>query len=378
MLDPNVVTIPERFRNHPLFSAPVAGMNVGFMARRGYYRREEVLSQPEIMKAGGVNWVTLNMNFCQDAFYSRKLYLDFRFSTGELELYDLVKRFHDCGIHVLFKPCLTPLDGMWMGSVAFPHGKQIAELDVDYWKEWFASFTQAETYFARLAKTVGMDAMLIGAEYFGTEGRGEEWRRIIDRVRAEYDGPISYEFMYSSRKAYPLDWFEGLDFLSYSYYPPAAPPNGVLNDWDSGDPEDQSEGHAACPRVSPHYTREQMEEYLSSRKEKIAGISAAYGHKPIVFTELGVRSAHGCVMQPGNYQWETSYDGQEQADYMEACMNTFWQLPCWMGLFWWKWDETQYRPHYHDEPGVDKGFTVRGKPAERVMADWFRKLNAGR
>ena len=121
-----------------------------------------------------------------------------------------------------------------------------------------------------------------------------------------------------------------------------------------------------------------MEEYLSSRKEKIAGISAAYGCKPIVFTELGVRSAHGCVMQPGNYQWETSYDGQEQADYMEACMNTFWQLPCWMGLFWWKWDETQYRPHYHDEPGVDKGFTVRGKPAERVMADWFRKLNAGR
>ena len=61
---------------------------------------------------------------------------------------------------------------------------------------------------------------------------------------------------------------------------------------------------------------------------------------------------------------------------LSTSMNTFWELPCWMGLFWWKWDETQYRPHYHDEPGVDKGFTIQGKPAEKVLVRWFEKLNS--
>ena len=79
-------------------------------------------------------------------------------------------------------------------------------------------------------------------------------------------------------------------------------------------------------------------------------------------------------MLPYNFMWEAPYDGQEQADYMEAVLNTFWELPCWMGLFWWKWDETQIRPHYHNEPGVNKGFTIQGKPAEQVFKRWNMKL----
>ena len=119
-----------------------------------------------------------------------------------------------------------------------------------------------------------------------------------------------------------------------------------------------------------------MADYLSSRKEKIASISKSFDNMPIAFTEYGTRSAHGCVMQPFNFLWDTYYDGEEQANYMEASFRTFWEVPQWMGFFWWKWDETQYRPHYHTEPGVDKGFTIQGKPAEEVMRRWLEK--AGR
>ena len=77
MLDKSVVSIPEKFYDHPLFNAPVCGMNVGFMARRGYYETEEMKKQPELMKKAGVNWVTLNMNCCQKAYYSRDIFLDF-------------------------------------------------------------------------------------------------------------------------------------------------------------------------------------------------------------------------------------------------------------------------------------------------------------
>ena len=58
---------------------------------------------------------------------------------------------------------------------------------------------------------------------------------------------------------------------------------------------------------------------------------------------------------------------------MEASFQTFTQVPGWMGLFWWKWDETQNRPQYHGDPNGDRGFTIQGKPAEAVMRRWFAK-----
>ena len=356
MLDLNIVSVPERFRTHPLFAAPIRGMNFGFLAKRGYYFRPDILSQPEKMAEMGVNWVTVNMSFCQTNFFSRKVFLDFSWSTGELELAEIVRRLHDAGIHVLFKPCLTSLDGAWMGSVAFPECPQIEGIDNRYWDEWFASFLEAETYFADLAARTEMDAMIIGAEYFGTEGQEDGWRRVIEAVRSRYEGPITYEFTYASRHAYPLNWLEEMDFLAYSYYPPAAP----------GEPTEEN------ARLCPDYTAGDMESYLLSRRATVEGISARFGKKPVVFTEFGIRSARGCILQPYNFQWETPYDGAAQANYLQAALRVFSPLPEWMGLFWWKWDETQYRPHYHSQPGVDKGFTLQGKPAEAVWRSWTK------
>ena len=102
MLNPQNVHIPEKFKAHPLFTQPVCGVNFGFMAKRGYYSRPETQKQPELMAKAGVNWTTINMNFCQEAFYSRKIFLDFSFSTGELELMEMVQRLHANGIRVLF------------------------------------------------------------------------------------------------------------------------------------------------------------------------------------------------------------------------------------------------------------------------------------
>lgn len=107
--------------------------------------------------------------------------------------------------------------------------------------------------------------------------------------------------------------------------------------------------------------------------KRIDSICERFDNMPIAFTEYGVRSAHGCIMQPYNFQWETYYDGQEQANYMEASFRTFWELPQWMGFFWWKWDETQNRPQYKGDPNGDKGFTIQGKPAEDVMKEWLSK-----
>ena len=221
MLDQSRVVIPERFRNHPLFNELHRGMNFGFMAKRGYYAREDVKRQPALMAAAGVNWTTLNANLCQETYASRKVFLDFRFSSGETELTEIMKILHDHGLRILLKPCLTPLDGAWMGSVTFPTTHQIAGVSHDYWTDWFQSFGESAKYFAEFAEQNQVEGLIIGAEYFGTEGQSEHWRQVIADIRDIYSGPLTYEFTHESRKHYPLDWFDELDFLSYSYYPPA-------------------------------------------------------------------------------------------------------------------------------------------------------------
>jgi hypothetical protein len=359
MINKQTVDIPERFKDHPVFNTQHCGMNFGFMAKRGYYNRKDVRAYPAKMAKAGVNWTTLNANFCQEQFCSTKVFLDFAFSSGELELSDMAKALRDAGIKILFKPCLTLLDGAWMGWARFPAGhQQIQGVTLSYWDKWFASFTESAKCFADLAERMGLEGFIIGAEYYGTEGEGDQWRKVIETVRNIYSGPITYEFTSGSHKAYSLDWLKDLDFLSYSYYPPACPPNGTPLD----------------ARNNPHYTVESMVDYLRPQADAVVALCERLGNKPIAFTEIGCRSAHGVIMEPGDYLMETYYDGEEQAHYMEAVFRTFWDLPQWMGMYWWKWDETQNRPQYHRDPKGDMGFTIEGKPAEKVLKDWYSKI----
>lgn len=350
MYDFNNVSIPEKFKNHPLFSKRIKGMNFGFLSKRGYYAQPEMLAQPEKMAEMGVNCVTLNQNIVQDHYYSTDIRLDLEWSVGDLELKEMADRLHSYGIMVLFKPCMTCLDGQTMGSVTFPEaGAQINGVRVDYWKAWFESYRRIIRYSADLAERLGFDGLMLGAENLGTEHKEEAWHQVIADARSIYGGPMTYEFTFASRKKNQMNWLNALDFLSYSYYPPACPPE-----------------HKSDPDNNPDYTYEDMFNYLLPRRERIVSISERFGNKPILFTEYGVRSSHGSIQVPWNFMWKARYDGKEQADFMKASWDVFKVLPQWMGWCWWKWDETQLRPHYFDEPGCDKGFTIQGKPAEQV------------
>jgi len=365
-MDKTGLNIPERFRDHPIFNELICGTNFGFMNKRGYYNTEFARAQPALMHQMGVNWTTLNINLCQETLFSTKMFLDFEYTVSDSEIIDMTKRLHENGVRVLLKPCFTSLDGAAMCCLTFPPEtsfRQIQGVRTDYWEKWFASYMESMKYFADLARRSGADSMMIGAELLGTEGQEDSWNRVIDVVRQRYDGPITYEFTYASRYAHKLEWFKRLDYLSYSYYPPAAAPNM--------DPLDGACNPGA--KDAPHWTVEEMVKYLEPRKKRIQSIIERFDGKPIAFTEFGVRSAHGSVMLPYNFLWETYYDGQEQANYMEAAFRTFSDLPGFMGLFWWKWDETQNRPHYHTDPSGDLGFTIQGKPAEDVMRKWFLK-----
>lgn len=365
-MDKSVVKIPQKFKDHPLFNGLVCGTNFGFMSKRGYYYTEFAKQQPELMKEMGVNWTTLNMNICQERLFSTKLFLDFEFSSGEAELIEMTEKLHANGVHVILKPCLTCLDGAAMGSVSFPakcNLSQIQGVETDYWADWFKSYTQSLKYCAELAEKAGVESLMIGAELFGTEEEDEKWLEVIKTVREVYSGPISYEFTPDSAWMHKLNWVNELDYISYSYYPPAAAPN--MKPFDT---------YNTDSRNMPDKSVEEMVEYMQPAKERLSQLCQRFSNMPIMFTEIGTRSCHGSIMLPYNFLWDSYYDGEEQANYMEAVFQTFSDNPYWMGLLWWKWDETQNRPHYKADPNGDMGFTIQGKPAEAVMRRWFEKV----
>ncbi len=365
LFDRAACVIPERFRAHPLFTTPHCGVNFGFLARRGYFSRPDVRSQPPLMRKAGANWVTLNTHFCQETFASRKVFLDFDWSSGERELVDMIKALHGEGLHVMLKPCLTSLDSAWMGAVTFPgkEQEQIQGVKQRYAEEWFDSLRECLSYFGDIAEETGCEALIAGAEYNGTTKFDDEWRKTIAHARRHYGGPITYEFMPREPSERPLRWFETLDFLALSTYPPAV------------DQPDEVRGDYANWKNLPPISRESMAKALAAHKPLVAGFSERFGRKPLLFSEIGTRSCRGCVNVPGNYSAESIWDGREQADYMDAVFSTFSTLPAWMGLSWWKWDETQHtRHHYSPDPMKDRGFTICGKPAEAVMRKWSRGM----
>ncbi|MBQ3344733.1 MAG: hypothetical protein IJG84_22780 [Kiritimatiellae bacterium] len=355
--------IPGRFSKHPLFTTPHCGVNFGFLARRGYFSRPEVRRQPALIREAGPNWVTLNTHFCQETFASRKVFLDFDWSSGERELVDMIKALHGEGLHVMLKPCLTSLDSAWMGAVTFPwpSEQQIQGVRQRYAEEWFDSLRECLSYFGDIAEETGCEALIAGAEYNGTTKFDAEWRKTIAHVRKHFGGLVTYEFMPREPSERPLKWFEDLDFLALSTYPSGVDaPDSVL--WD-----------LANWKNLPPISKASMEKALAKHVPLVESFVERFGKKPILFSEIGTRSCRGCVNVPGDYKTESIWDGQEQADYMDAAFSTFSKLPAWIGLSWWKWDETQHtRHHYSPDPLKDRGFTICGKPAAAVMRKWAK------
>ena len=126
---------------------------------------------------------------------------------------------------------------------------------------------------------------------------------------------------------------------------------------------------ARYPKL-PKTSVDEMVAYLKAGHAQFDKLCKRYGDKPVLFTETGVRSAHGCISLPWDAFSETTYDAQEQADYMEALYRVFSEKPQFAGMFWWKWDETQKRDHYDPDPRKDRGFTICGKPACDVFRKW--------
>jgi len=322
------------------------GVSFGFMAKRNYYRSEAGQREIDRICELKPDAVALIVTMTQESYQSTKMVCDFYYSPDDVELTEAIQKFHAHGIRVMLKPMIECLDSIWRGKIEFPAPQRMIEgIDVDYWGVWFRNYTIAITHYARLAERTNVELFCIGCELMGCEPQENYWPAVVAEVRKAYSGPITYNAnQYVRGLPFARKWYRLLDMLGVSFYTGTQIANPTVDEL------------SADLEIGADILEDVVKE---------TGI-------PLFFAECGARSVEGGLLQPWDYLLDNEYNGEVQALYLEAVIQTFGRRPWWRGLMWWKWEEQQNRP-FHHKKGGNTGFTLYGKPAMQVMKNWCQK-----
>ena len=327
-----------------------SGMTFGFKAKSGYLVSQEGLAQLDSMAKLNIKWISLVVNVMQETVFSTRVFNDFEYSASDAEIELFVDACHKKGIRVNLYLLLDMYDSQARQNLQFPDvGEVIMGVKVDYWKLWFASYTRMAVNYARLCQRKEVELLTLGGELNGTFYQEEHWNNLIDKVKNEYRGPLTYGMLKYNINNLPK-WIHRLDLLGISCYPSFA---------DSTNATEESLTIKA---------RKFMEQVKALHKQT---------NLPVVFTEVGALSMKGTLIVPWNYKTEGGCDvDNEQATFINVLLSAFQSEPWWRGMYWWKWDEHQKRPQLYDDPKCDKSFTISNKPASIELKKWYAIKNA--
>lgn len=360
------------------------GMSFGFYAENGYFGSAEARAEVDAMAETGIKWVVLIPMVWQEGRYSPLQFNDYTRSQNDIDILDICDYIHAKGMRVMLRPMLECYDGTDRMYIDFEndvyrlpprHGNP----GNTYCSRWFESMKARTVYYARVAQRCGCEAFCIDSELdrMAAYAFNDYWKGILTAVREVYTGALGSCHTGNPNHGVRWDeclprkdfWLYDLDFLQLSDYPRATP--GY---------EDKT------------FDVETMVKCLEKRRDYWRKIAAEYG-KPMMFGEFGCTSSRYGARSPA-VSSRAGYDGEEQANFMEAFFRVFWNEKWCRGFYWWKWENhTPKRPdakefaetahtEAHAEVASEKAapkndprmdHVIKGKPAQEVLRMWYRK-----
>ncbi|MCL5064332.1 MAG: glycosyl hydrolase family 53 [Firmicutes bacterium] len=314
------------------------GMTFGWGARHGDYRNPATEASLKALRDTGAEWIALSFWTWQEHVFSTEIGFDYGYTVTDHDLEHVIQLARNLGLKVLLKPVVNSKDGFWRGLIQFPDEEGAR---TDYWQAWFRSYRNFMNHYAELSHDFALDMFCIGCEMVKTEHREREWREVIADVRERYNGPIVYNANHGTEEQ--VTWFSELDLIGTSaYYPVASRPGA---------------------------TWQEMAERWQTVKPRLERLAERF-QKPLVFMEIGCRSARGAAQMPWDFshqEWPVSHD--EQAAFYHSALETFWNEPWFEGFFWWDW-----RTHLYPlgQAAEDTGFDIYGKPAEQILRQYYQ------
>ena len=302
----------------------------------------------------GVRWCVLVPTVFSESAASEHQYRHFALTPDDTELRHMIEQLHGKGIHVHLRPMLETLDGHGRNMIWFPPDRERIPGRISAHRAaWFRSMTERTVHYARIAQEMGCAWYGLDSELDRMTDENDHWKAVIAAARSVYQGPIDSTHtrqvdVLAELKRRPDHWFYDLDGLSVSYYNPIADHPGAR----------VAEMMVKAQELLPYYRE----------------IATTFG-KTFLFGEIGCRSSTGAAMHPGHFDGAGQYFApEEQANFMEAVCRVFSPEPWWRGFYWWKWEEQTPRPVFKGDPAGDKGFTIYGKRAAQIFAEWTQKL----
>ncbi|MGL5562258.1 MAG: glycoside hydrolase family 113, partial [Tannerellaceae bacterium] len=119
------------------------------------------------------------------------------------------------GMRIILKAVVDCFDGTWRAYINFLSPDVICE---PKWSQWFENYTEYVLYVSEFATRWQAEMVVIGCEMVCADAQEQQWRLLIDKVRANYQGLLTYNCdKYQEDR---ITWWDALDVISSSgYYP---------------------------------------------------------------------------------------------------------------------------------------------------------------
>ena len=307
----------------------------------GYWHDSYVGSGPRAslreLRATGATWAMVLVTVYQNDINATTISRTEPDTPTDASLRGIIAYAHRLGLKVMLKPQLDLLSdpSHWRGEI----GPNFSDAD---WATWFAAYDEQITHYATLAAGAKCEQFSVGCELDSTVGHAAAWRQTIADVRAVYQGKLTYADDQISTDPQAVTWWGAVDLIGQDAYP------------------------TLSTRLHPTVT--QLWAGWSRYYRLLLRLHRRYD-KPVIFTEIGIRSIVGAARAPWDWQVPGKIDLTGQSRWYEAALKTFAARDWMKGLFLWQWytDPTVGGPK-------NDSYTPHGKPAEVVLRHWFRHV----
>ncbi len=244
-----------------------------------------------------------------------------------------IEILHKNRVQVMLKPQIWIWKGEFTGTLQMN--------SEEHWKALEASYDSFILTYAELAQETGVALLCIGTELEQfVKNRPDYWKGLIKRIKNIYKGKLTYAANWDEYLRTPF--WEDLDYIGVDAYFPLS--------------------EEKTPTV------EQLRQAWQPWKEKMVELSKTKD-RPILFTEFGYRSMDYTAKKP----WLVDRNEEKvnlvaQVNAKKAIFSEFWSEDWFAGGYVWKWFI------HHDKSGgkTDNRFTPQNKPAQQVIADFYK------
>ncbi|MFH1812111.1 MAG: hypothetical protein ABIJ09_25465 [Pseudomonadota bacterium] len=248
------------------------------------------------------------------------------YTVSEANLRRTIAAAHARGLRVMLFPIVgieSRARNEWRGKI------QPAR-----WDDWFDSYQSYILRMARIAAEHHVAILGVGSELLTTEPMRERWIALIRSAREIFKGQILYSANWDHFE--PVTFWDQVDLLGVT---------GYYELTQQDDPD--------LPTLTAAWRRWQAPLLAHARRVG----------KPLVFTEIGYPSLDGA----NRYPWDETRQARRDADEQALCYRAFIEAwddePLLQGVYFWNW--------FGPGGSQDKDYTPRGKPAARVLQQWY-------